>query len=85
MLLDPRSQGDPGVFELAWELVDLYDDDELDDAVELLTEVLNAHPDQRFALGALRAAHRDAEGLAEMEALHRDMSFLLPERRDLPF
>jgi hypothetical protein len=85
VLLDPRSQGDPGVFELAWELVELYDDDELDDAVELLTEVLNAHPDQRFALGALRAAYRDAEGLAEMESLHRDMSLLLPERRDIRF
>ncbi|MFE3454752.1 SEC-C metal-binding domain-containing protein [Nonomuraea sp. NPDC059194] len=85
VLLDPRSQGDPGVFELAWELVDLYDDDELPEAVELLTEVLNAHPDQRFALGALRAAYRDAEGVPEMEALHRDLSLLLPERRDVRF
>jgi hypothetical protein len=84
-LLDVRGRGDQGVFDLAWECVEFYDDDEFPAAVDLLDEVIAAHPDQRVALSALRAAYREPAGVAEIESLHRDLMLLLPERRDVRF
>lgn len=87
-LLDPRAQGDEKVFDYAWECLEFYDDAELPAAVDMLTKVIEAHPGQRFALGALRASLRGQEAattLEEITALHHELTLLPPEQRDLRF
>ncbi|WP_327047615.1 SEC-C metal-binding domain-containing protein [Microbispora sp. NBC_01189] len=88
-LFDPRAQGDERVFGYAWECLEFYDDDELPAAADWLAKVIEAHPGQRFALGALRATLRGQEDrattLEEITALHQELVLLPPDQRDLRF
>ncbi|WP_405086786.1 IS1096 element passenger TnpR family protein [Microbispora sp. NBC_01389] len=88
-LFDPRAQGDEKVFDYAWECLEFYDDDELPSAADWLAKAIEAHPGQRFALGALRASLRvresAAETLEEITALHQELVLLPPDQRDLRF
>ena len=88
-LLDPRSRGDERVFDYAWECLEFFEDDDMPAAVELMTRLIDAHPDERFALGALRASLRDPRetrmALEEITTLHTDLVALPPEERDLRF
>ncbi|MEW9532647.1 hypothetical protein [Microbispora sp. NPDC049125] len=86
-LLDPRAQGDKRVLHYARENLQFYDDHEHPAAAEMLTKVIEAHPGERFALGALRASLREdaVRTLEELAELHRELTLLPPERRDLRF
>ncbi|MFG1706314.1 SEC-C metal-binding domain-containing protein [Nonomuraea sp. M3C6] len=83
-LLDPRAQGDSSVFSYAWDGVELYE--EPAEAVEMLTAVIDAHPRERFGLGALRASLREGdEAVKELTSLHASLSLLPPAERDPHF
>lgn len=85
-LLDPRAQGDASVFDYACEYVEFVDDD-FSEAVAFMARLIEAHPGQRFALGALRASLREPGEAPtvrkEIAALHEEMRGLPTGERDL--
>ena len=88
-LLDPRARGDERVFDYAWESLEFYDDDQASAVVAMLTRLIEVHPADRFALGALRASWCDDGGetaaLRELTSLHGELAALPAEQRDLRF
>ncbi|GGV39351.1 hypothetical protein GCM10010182_74670 [Actinomadura cremea] len=79
-LLDPRARGDEAVFDYACEYVEFIDDD-ASEAVAFMTRLIEAHPGQRFALGALRASLREP---GDAPAARREIAALREELQRTP-